>query len=334
MTKARGRETRVRGSTEARISRLSRPATSVYGLSMSSTDSSVTSLQLDADGVVGVVVEPARACGAVLVLGGSEGGTPEPLARDLAAAGLVTLGLAYFGLPGLPSQLVEVPLEYVEQALLLLADHPAAHGRPVNVFGGSKGAELALVMAAQFPDLVGRVVAIAPSSVMWFGLSFENLSAPARSSWRRRGGPLPFVPPVLTAPGFSPAGMALRPIYEACLNAYPADGDAWIALERARGPILLLSGGDDQLWPSQDMAEQLVARMTSHGRAGDIEHVCYPAAGHALLDRSGSGPGEAQSDLPDPRPPALPPLDLGGTPEGQREAARDAWPKILNFLTG
>lgn len=288
---------------------------------------SVTPLQLEADSCAGVMVEPAEACGVVLVLGGSEGGTPEFWARQLAAAGLVTLGLAYFGLPGLPSKLVEVPLEYVERALLRLARHPAARGRPVSVLGGSKGAELALVLGTSFPDLVGKVVAAAPSSVVWMGINPEDFTAPARSSWSRQGRPLAFVPPVQVVPEFSPAGVAVRPVYEASLAAYPDDGEAWIPVEEARGPVLVISGGNDQLSPSQPMAEQLVARMARNGRGADIEHLCYLEAGH-LAGMPGTGRA-----LPHGWPSGLPPLDLGGTPEADQASALDAWPKIVNFLT-
>ena len=49
--------------------------------------------------------------GAVLVLGGSGGHEPGFLGEALAGEGLAALTLAYFGAPGLPDQLREIPLE-------------------------------------------------------------------------------------------------------------------------------------------------------------------------------------------------------------------------------
>ena len=53
---------------------------------------------------------------AILLLGGSEGGLPSgPLVTTLAARGFPTLSLAYFGAPGLPPALANIPLEYFEK---------------------------------------------------------------------------------------------------------------------------------------------------------------------------------------------------------------------------
>jgi acyl-CoA thioester hydrolase/bile acid acetyltransferase-like protein len=50
---------------------------------------------------------------AVIVLGGAEGGLPvRSAALLLASHGYATLALGYFGLPGLPRGLVNIPLEY------------------------------------------------------------------------------------------------------------------------------------------------------------------------------------------------------------------------------
>ncbi|MDU0291699.1 acyl-CoA thioesterase/BAAT N-terminal domain-containing protein, partial [Saccharothrix longispora] len=70
-------------------------------------------------GLVGVLFEPADAGPhpGVLVLGGSEGGLREDDAALLASHGFAALALAYFGAPGVPDDLVEIPLEYFGTAL-------------------------------------------------------------------------------------------------------------------------------------------------------------------------------------------------------------------------
>jgi dienelactone hydrolase len=48
----------------------------------------------------------------VILIGGSEGGLHEVDAALLAAHGFSVLALAYFGMPGVPPTIVDIPLEY------------------------------------------------------------------------------------------------------------------------------------------------------------------------------------------------------------------------------
>jgi dienelactone hydrolase len=116
----------------------------------------------------------------------------------------------------------------------------------------------------------------------------------------------------------------MLPLFEAAL----AKGDdvqrAGIAIERATGPLLLVSGGDDHVWPTGRMCELLVQRMSGHGRARDVTHLHYRKAGHMLF------PYTRPSDT------AIPALavDLGGTPEADAAAHRAAWPRVVEHLSG
>lgn len=61
----------------------------------------------------------------VLEFGGSEGGLDgQLLGAGLASAGFPTLNIAYFGEPGLPSELSDIPLEYFARASRGLARQP------------------------------------------------------------------------------------------------------------------------------------------------------------------------------------------------------------------
>ncbi len=81
-------------------------------------------------------------------------------------------------------------------------------------------------------------------------------------------------------------------------------------------------GGDDQVWPAGRMCEQLVERMTEHGRASDVEHLHFPQAGHMLF------PYTRPSDTEIPAMPAA----LGGTAEADAAAHRAAWPAVVEHL--
>lgn len=264
----------------------------------------------------------------VLVLGGSGGGVRAELATALAEHGLACLALVYFGGPGLPRQIVEVPLEHVETAARWLADRPEVTGPRVGVIGGSKGAELALLSAATFPGSIGPAVGIAPASVAFFGLDpyEDDPSARDHSSWSLGGRPLPFLPyPEGVEPLRTEAGLAVAPIYEAALANRDAAAEAAIPIERARGPVLLVSGQDDRVWPSERMGEMLDERMDDHGRSADVAHLVYPDAGHDLLDTPEPAPGV-------PLPSGGPAYDDGGTPEGDEGARADAWEKAGRLL--
>jgi uncharacterized protein len=116
-----------------------------------------------------------------------------------------------------------------------------------------------------------------------------------------------------------PAVMALEPLYRGSLEVYD-DEEAFIAVEEIEGPVLLVSGGDDLLWPSALMAERILERLEAHDHPA--EHLSYPEAGHLILSPY----------LPTWGSEAFEGLATGGTPEANAEAAEDSWPRVLAFL--
>ncbi len=127
-------------------------------------------------GLVGSLFLPGASAprAAVLALGGAGGGLSEGAAEAFASEGFAALVLAYFGLEGLPRELVEIPLEYFEGAIAWLKGHPKVEAGRVAVVGNSKGGELALLLGATFPRDVGAVVGYAPSAVVWQGIPFDR----------------------------------------------------------------------------------------------------------------------------------------------------------------
>ena len=261
----------------------------------------------------------------VLALGGSDGGTPEYFLNLLPPEGFACLGLAYWGTTDTTTALAEIPLERIEQALrwLIERDEVASSDGRVAVVGASKGAELALLVAATFPDLVGPVVAYTPSSVVWVGLDFTLPPGTTRSSWAHRNQPFPYVRfPADVGPAWSERGMSMLPVCERGLDDEKAVAEAAIAVERSTGPLLLVSGGDDRVWAAGRMSRMIVERMADHGRAGDVSPLHYPQAGHMLFPYIF------------PRDSTIPPapMDLGGTPTADAAAHASAWGKVVGHL--
>lgn len=255
----------------------------------------------------------------VIVVGGSEGGlaSAETRAALLASHGMNALALAYFDPTGalasdLPTQLSLIPLEYFSTAIDWLQDQPAVEDERIGILGASKGGELALLLASRHPEL-RAVVAYVPSSVVWAGLgAAEDPSGYFTSSWSEGGEPVPFL-------GYDFGGVP--DFYTGALDDQAAVARAAIPVERANGPVLLVSGTDDRLWPSTRMADQVLARLEGHGHPFPDRHLAYEGAGHGITFPYQPTPDVAAGGLP-----------LGGTPAATARAARDHWPRVLRFL--
>ncbi|WP_309627395.1 acyl-CoA thioester hydrolase/BAAT C-terminal domain-containing protein [Brevundimonas sp.] len=259
--------------------------------------------------------DPAIASrGAVIVLGGSEGGLggSRNLARRLAADGFNAIAVSYFGEAGQSPRLNEIPIEPVGAALVWLQTRLEATG-PVAIVGVSKGAELALVAASRDPRIKAVAVGV-PSHLVWQGI--DQTGGATGSSWTVGGQPLPHTPY-----DFSRGFISIFALYAGAMDAAPAEAE--IPVERIAGPVLMISGQADTLWPSADMAARIERRLQAHDFAFPVVNLAYPEAGHAVF-----GP-----PIRDPNAPALQTvLSVGGTIPALVSARADGWPRVLAFL--
>ncbi|WP_329563568.1 acyl-CoA thioester hydrolase/BAAT C-terminal domain-containing protein [Kitasatospora sp. NBC_01266] len=270
------------------------------------------------DPVEGVRCAPATGSrAAVLVLSGSSGRVETDRCRLLARAGLTALSIRWFGGPGQPAGICEIPLETFTRAI----DRLHADGAErISVLGTSKGAEAALLLALREPRLAA-VVALAPTDLVWanVGPGADGVTAPYRSSWTWQGSPLPFVPYDDSWQRAEPEGapVAYRSHYQRSRRTFAeAAGRAVIPIERTDAELLLVAGADDEMWPALDHARALAAR------ARKATLISHDRAGHRIRL-----PGEA------PLPPS--PLNRhGGTPEADAELGARAWPEVLRLLRG
>lgn len=252
---------------------------------------------------------------AIVVLGGSEGGIEgsSRLARKLAAAGYVTLAIAYFNADGLPPALIEVPIETFDKGLAWLKRRPEVDTRHIGLIGVSKGAEAALIEASRRSEFAA-VVAGVPSNVVWQGIDQSDWSK-VKSSWSIGGQPMAYVP---YAPSAEFKG--IRDIYDRSMRPAGQEGDAAIPVERINGDILLVSAGQDGLWNSTEMSERIVARLSASHFSHRIEHLDYAAAGHGVV--GGPVTMEQAQQL----------TQVGGTAEGNYAARQEVLARIIAFF--
>ena len=289
------------------------------------------------EGIVGTLFLPPEPGPhpAVMVLSGGTGGLSEGRAAILASHGYAALALGYFGVEGLPRGLVNIPLEYFERAIRWMRAQPWLGDRLLAVSGPSRGGELALLLGATFPD-VNAVIAWVPSGVVFWPLGEPEPGDPRPpAAWTYRGQPLPYLQENNSASGPLPVPepgkpVAYTPFYRSCLRDARAVERATIPVEKTRGPILLVSGTDDQMWPSSDLADIALRRLRAHHHPFPHRHLKYEGAGHLIFVpyaptsvRDIGLPGEGLSGYL---------YHQGGSTKVDAEAGIDAWRHSLEFL--
>jgi len=253
---------------------------------------------------------PEHPCGTgVLVLAGSSGRLDVGRADVLAGAGATALAIRWFGGEGQPAVPCEVPLETFVAAINLLDGECDR----IGVLGLSYGAEAAMLTAVRDPR-IGAVVALAPTDVVWEG-QYERDDDPRRSKWTWRGDPVPFVPLDRSwAPTSSPPTFATH-YAQSRQQADPATVDAaTIPVESFQGELVLVAGGDDQVWPSCAAVRAIVGRRSAAGRRTTV--IEDAAAGHPVVL-----PGERADN-------ASRPYLVGGDVGAAERLGRAAWPAI------
>jgi hypothetical protein len=248
----------------------------------------------------------------VLVLAGSSGRLDVHGARLLARAGAIALAQRWFGQPGLPAEIRDVPLELFMEGIDLLESRGCSR---VALLGRSRGAEAALLVAVN--DTRPRAVfALSPSSVAWAGTGLDG-----RPSWTFGGKGVPFVPYDLAWWEQPREGLIeYRELYERSLRMDPqVTARAHIQVERIRAQLILVAGAADALWPSDAFARSIAQRLRDHGRTCTL--LIHPEAGHRVL-------------LPGDATPRSQLHAHGGTDHADAELGTAAWNAIVESLRG
>ncbi|MEM9517255.1 MAG: acyl-CoA thioesterase/bile acid-CoA:amino acid N-acyltransferase family protein [Actinomycetota bacterium] len=272
---------------------------------------------LDTAGLVSRLYQPARRVvdHGMVYFGGSDGKPRHHIAALLSRHDMPTASCAYFAAPGLSATCVEIPLEPIIDALAMIAR--TLDVETLYVGGLSKGGELALALAAYVPDVVAGAISWSGSPAAWTGIG--SLDA---SSWTRHGVAHPHLSFRADAVDWT------EPVR--FIGGYDAgidhdEPDAWFPLDRAAGPVLLIDGDDDGMWPATRLHTIAAEHRAAAGRP--VTHRTYPGAGHPL-----GPPGLPTTITQTVMPGSGMTVDVGGTPVATARANRQSWAAVLDHL--
>lgn len=209
----------------------------------------------------------------IVGLGGAEGGNTwvrprfKPIRDSFLKQGYAFLALAYFGGRDGPSELDRISIEGVYAAIKDAAQDRRINENCIAVVGGSKGAELALLLGSHYSE-IKAVVGVVPGHAVFPAHTIAMNTA----AFALNREPLPFVPvPWRAVPALIKRD--LRGAYEAMLANEEAVAKAAIPVEKTNGPIFLLSATRDEFWPSTEMSEAIVERLRGNQFRFAVEHV-------------------------------------------------------------
>lgn len=191
-------------------------------------------------------------------------------------------------MPGLPAELVEVPVESVERACAFLRG--CGYER-IGVYGISKGGELALLAASLMTELTCAVALspldhVMPGITGTGGLAGKGVSM--RSSWTWRGEPLPCAPGGTRLPYagilrrlIAERQLDMRFVYEGMLEG--ASAASAIQVERINGPVLLVSPERDAMWPSDEACRRIERCLRMRGHPWEVVRLSYEHSSHIVV---------------------------------------------------
>ncbi|MBS4539475.1 acyl-CoA thioesterase/BAAT N-terminal domain-containing protein [Clostridium sp. D2Q-11] len=258
---------------------------------------------------------------AVIVVGGSTGGLfwTEQMAALLSSKGYAALALNYFDVQNdnLPSELIEIKIEYFKKALDWLKSKPEIDKNNISIMGISKGGELSLLFGSFFSKHLTSIITYVPSSHVFEGISMEVHQT--KSSWTYKNTPIEFVQyPSNTKFSKNMNPIDIRIIHDNALNSATSKqlDSARIPIENIACPILMISGERDTTWPSSKMCRDMIQNLEENNNPYQSKHLNFCNMGHTFF-------------LPN-----IPPMIDHPSVNVQNAASanKKAWEATLNFL--
>uniref|UniRef100_M3ZH77 Acyl-coenzyme A thioesterase 1-like n=1 Tax=Xiphophorus maculatus TaxID=8083 RepID=M3ZH77_XIPMA len=232
----------------------------------------------------------------------------EKRASLLANKGFIVLAFPVFNDP----KLERINLDDFEEAVKFLQNQPKVSSKGVGIISRSKGADIALSLAAFVPGV---------EAVVWINGCSANVGIPLYYKDRQILSPLMF-----DFTKVIPSESGANIIKHAVENPLAEENKGSIVpIERAGSHFLFVASEDDLNWDSKGYLDDMVARLKRHQKK-NFEIVMYPAAGHLLEPPYGPHCPSALHGM------LRFPVMWGGEPQAHAAAELHLWKKIQDFL--
>lgn len=265
---------------------------------------------------------------AIILIGGGQWG--DYWGQEFAKSGYVGLSLPYYRRKGLPDLMEEIPLEYFEKAIGWLSEQPEVNSDKVVLMGASRNAELSLLIAATFPQLVHGAIAYAPGAVCWSNTVLPYNSDDIKPSWVYKNEPIPFIAMDKIKGGNSPKIQTLEYWSNGLADSIQVQ-KSMIKVEKINGPIILFSGKNDLVWPSALMSDMIEERLKDSNFKFDFKNIQYENSGHLISGNPNFTSSEKTGRMTVNGKEYE--FELGGTMEGDQKAQLDAQIKVFEFIS-
>jgi esterase/lipase len=213
----------------------------------------------------------------VVIIGGSRAGiwSVSPLLLDYLKEHYNVLIFAYFGVGGLPKNLIKVPLEYFINGINKVKTILNLKDKDIIIIGNSKGGEAALLLISKYIN-AGAAIACVPSCYVWQGIrkNLLDMIIP-KSSWTYNNKQLPFIKLKFDREILKDIK---KKSYNSCYSKSiktNMNSSAKIDLSNYKGQLLLLSAEADNYWPSKEMSENIMRDFNIN-----VTHTVLNLSGH------------------------------------------------------
>jgi pimeloyl-ACP methyl ester carboxylesterase len=181
--------------------------------------------------------------------------------------GYAFLATAYFGVDGTPENLDRIAIDGVHKAVMEAAQNPLINENCIAVMGVSRGGELALLLGSYYEEYKS-VIGIVPGGLVFAAIT----NAMTTPGFSHNGVSLPFVPVPWSATPELLLGDK-RGAFEKMMLNTEAMAAAAIKVENISGPVLLISGTQDNEWPSMEMSEAIIKRLKENNFSYSKLHI-------------------------------------------------------------
>jgi uncharacterized protein len=220
----------------------------------------------------------------IVAFGGGEGGIDwhrnhmKGKRDSLIKKGYAILAIGYFNADGTPRNLDRVSLDAIADTIMNVAKNSKIDESKIALIGASKGGELILNLASRFKE-IKAVIAMSTSNVSFPAITWSSNT----SSWTYKGKEVPYVPATLKT--ITPALKGdLFTAFNMMLENEEAVKNSVIEVEKINGPILILSGINDDQWPATSMSNKIIERLNKSNFKFYNKHIALDGGHTAPLN--------------------------------------------------